>query len=82
MQKEKKIWFAAKKYGYGWGLPVRWQGWLVLVLYAALVFGGIRVFIGGKHAAYFVLYMTALSVALFAICAWKGDAPRWRWGGK
>lgn len=26
----KKIWFPAKRYGWGWGLPVTWQGWVVL----------------------------------------------------
>ena len=26
-------WFAVKLDGWGWGLPVRWQGWVVLALY-------------------------------------------------
>ena len=25
------MWFPAKKRGYGWGLPVKWQGWATLV---------------------------------------------------
>jgi hypothetical protein len=23
-----KAWFRAMTYGWGWGLPLRWQGWL------------------------------------------------------
>ena len=23
-------WFAAKRYGYGSGLPIAWQGWAVI----------------------------------------------------
>lgn len=29
--KSKDIWFPAKKYGYGWGLPVKWQGWVAFI---------------------------------------------------
>ena len=35
MGKENKqpnqYWFVAKKYGYGWGLPLVWQGWVALI---------------------------------------------------
>jgi uncharacterized membrane protein HdeD (DUF308 family) len=30
---EKGPWFRAKKYGYGAGLPFKWQGWVVLGVY-------------------------------------------------
>lgn len=26
--KNKNIWFPAKKFGWGWGLPKVWQGWV------------------------------------------------------
>ena len=29
MQTERKYWFPAKRYGWGWGMPNTWQGWLV-----------------------------------------------------
>jgi len=25
------IWFPAKKFGYGWGMPKKWQGWVSLL---------------------------------------------------
>ena len=32
---EKEYWFPAKKYGWGWGLPSTWQGWVVYCVYFA-----------------------------------------------
>ncbi len=32
----KKPWFAVKRLGYGVGLPIAWEGWLVLFLYLAV----------------------------------------------
>jgi len=73
-----QAWFAAKRYGYGWGLPARWQGWLVLSVYLfALLFAGLEF---GRSPRQFAAYVIILSVLLVAICAWKGEAPRWRWG--
>jgi len=82
MQTDDDIWFPAKKYGYGWGLPRCWQGWVVLGTYIALLALGGVAFIGTKRAPYFVLWLTFLSVALIAICTWKGEPLRWRWRGK
>ena len=28
---KKDIWFPAKKFGYGWGLPVKKQGWITFL---------------------------------------------------
>ncbi|SBV34306.1 conserved protein of unknown function [uncultured Sphingopyxis sp.] len=32
-------WFRAKWHGYGTGLPVAWQGWVLLALHIALIAG-------------------------------------------
>ena len=36
-KKKKKIWFPAKRYGWGWGLPCAWQGWVVLAVWILLM---------------------------------------------
>ena len=82
MQHEKNIWFPAKRYGYGWGVPIRWQGWLVLATYVLLFSIGMLALLEGEHRAYAVLYQFALTAALIGVCAWKGEPARWRWGGK
>ena len=30
-------WFPAKRYGWGWGLPSVWQGWVVMGIFAVLL---------------------------------------------
>ena len=37
MRDAKKAWFSVKRHGYGVDLPIAWEGWLVLLLYLAVV---------------------------------------------
>jgi len=76
---EKRYWFPAKRYGFGWGLPCSWQGWLVLGGYVLLLATG-RVLLPPSQTIKFVVYVVALSVVLVAICYAKGEPPKWRWG--
>merc|ERR1711879_1064964 len=67
-------WFHAKRYGLGWSLPARVEGWV----FAALMFA----FFCAMQAVLFLPADAAWVVLLVAVCAWKGD-PRgmqWRWG--
>jgi Tfp pilus assembly protein PilN len=75
------FWFPAKRYGWGWGLPVRWQGWLVLIGYFGLLFAGLYYFKQRQAASSLWLYVAVLTVVLIAIVALKGERRlRWRWG--
>ena len=80
------IWFPAKRYGWGWGLPVAWQGWLVLAGYFLLAISGGGVLLRTPRTAAstiaFEVYILLLSFALVAICWRKGEKPSWRWGDK
>lgn len=72
-------WFKAKLYGWGW-VPVKWQGWVVVVIGVAIAVTG--VYIGDADdapgAAFFgFLLMLAL---IFTFVYWKGEKPRWQWG--
>ena len=80
----KKIWFAAKTYGLGWGLALCWQGWLVYFIYVVLLFGGIAEILVGRKAnpGFFVLYTIGVSLGLCFVCWLKGEKLAWRWGGK
>ena len=73
-----KYWFSAKQYGWGWGLPTAWQGWLVLALYL----GGLilATVFGDERAVYICLGV--LTLLLLVVCVIKGEPPRWRWGGR
>jgi Gpi18-like mannosyltransferase len=76
-----QAWFRAKRYGYGWGLPARWQGWLVSALYSfSIGFLGLR--FERSRAIEFATCVIVLTSLLVAVCAWKGEKPKWRWGGR
>jgi len=79
MRSDNDIWFPAKKLGYGWGLPVRWQGWIVLLLYCMLMSGGIVVLNQTGHPGSVLPYMTVITAVLIGICTWKGETSRWPW---
>ncbi len=80
MEQKPRYWFAAKRYGWGWGLPLTWQGWVVYTIWFA-VFLGIAPFLGfGVHRLRHVAVVVAMVAILIAICSWKGEPPRWRWG--
>jgi hypothetical protein len=80
-QEKPQYWFPVKRYGWGWGLPVRWQGWVVMVLYFASIFGAIRYFHPQNNPGGVLLVLAIATVILIAICAWKGEKPlAWRWG--
>jgi hypothetical protein len=75
-----KYWFPAKRYGWGWGPPNAWQGWVVLAAYLLLVLGGIPFLHVGVGTIAYIVYVAILTVVLIALCWLKGEPPRWRWG--
>lgn len=77
---ENKLWFRRKKYGWGW-VPVRWQGWFVVIIGIAFVVLGI--YIGDTDdapGAALIGILLMIGIILF-FGYWKGEKPRWQWGG-
>lgn len=81
---KKKVWFPAKKYGYGWSFPNTWQGWAVFFVWLILLLGGMHLIrhrdpsgLGGA-----ILYFYSMIIVLLVMCYLKGDSLRWRWGKK
>jgi len=75
-----RYWFLMKRFGWGWGPPVTWEGWVVAVQYVALMAAAGWAFPPSDALPMFTVSVTALTAALIAICFWKGEPPRWRWG--
>jgi hypothetical protein len=82
MNEPTRYWFPAKRYGWGWGLPATWQGWVVLAVFALLVLLGVLLFPPKQNAFLFFVHVGACIVALVAVCYLKGEPPAWRWGDK
>jgi len=78
MSPEPKYWFPAKRYGWGWGLPSSWQGWVALVVFVALVMAGGWLFPPHHHVIAYVSYMGVLVLLFTSLCWLKGEPPRWR----
>ena len=74
-------WFPAKRYGWGWGPPRVWQGWIVMALFAIFVVVGAFMLLPTYGSFVFVAYTTCLCAALVGVCWVKGERPSWRWGG-
>ncbi len=72
-------WFAAKQYGWGWGLPLRWEGWVVMAVWLAVIVTDAALFAGRSWGIYATVMVAAVG-GLIGMCWWKGEPPRWRWG--
>jgi hypothetical protein len=78
---DKDIWFPAKKYGWGWGLPCAWQGWVALAIWIAMLAGGAALFLRSeRRPGLWFGWVVLMAVAFFILCLIKGEKPRWRWG--
>ena len=64
MNETKKYWFPAKRYGWGWGIPITWQGWAALVSFFALLAIGAYTVLPKFGAVVFVVYSGVLTVIL------------------
>ncbi len=82
MTDSKSFWFPAKRYGWGWGLPVTWQGWAVLIGYVLLLGAGALLFPPTRDTPAFIVCTALLTALLITICYFKGERPSWRWGDK
>jgi len=79
---DRDIWFPAKRYGWGWGLPVTWQGWAVTAAYFVMLLIGVFGIDPERQLPLFLGWTTGWTLALVAVCWVKGERPRWRWGGR
>jgi hypothetical protein len=75
-----RYWFAAKRYGWGWGLPLTWEGWVVFAVWMAIFLTAVPLLRSPGHALAHAFFVFAMVAALFGVCYWRGEPPRWRWG--
>ncbi len=81
---DKKLWFRAKRYGYGW-TPVTWQGWLSIAVYLGVLFISVNTLLvtpTGFHIGLHLAIVVLSTVLLIGLCVKKGEKAGWRWGGE
>jgi len=80
-----KAWFAPKRFGYGAGMPIAWQGWVVMLGFIAAMALVVRfapALLPPVIAAPVILCLSLVLIALVvAIARAKTEGGwRWRWG--
>jgi hypothetical protein len=74
-------WFAAKRYGFGIGMPIAWQGWALLVGFLAAIVT-LAALLAPRRPTVFAAIVITLGVAFTALAAHHTRGGlRWRWGG-
>jgi hypothetical protein len=81
MMDHRPQWFAPKRYGFGAGLPVSWQGWLVLAAYIAIVVAA-GILLDGKRLAQGAIVIPATIALVIIFARTTRGGWRWRWGDK
>jgi hypothetical protein len=76
------IWFPAKRYGWGWGPPVKWQGWVALFVFLGIVLLAPFLFPPTRNLPALLAVVFLASLAFGLICWWKGESPGWRSGDR
>lgn len=82
---EEGGWFRPKPYGYGAGLPIAWQGWVLLGGYiSVMAICGLVIELYRDEGATFGIPAMILATLVFvALVATKTrGGMRWRWGSK
>ena len=74
-------WFAPKRYGYGSGPPITWQGWaLTLGFIAVTVLISVRF---RERPLQMIALVAPIAIAFIVICARTTRGGwRWRWGNE
>ena len=76
---DRPEWFAPTRHGLGSGLPIAWQGWVVLGLFAALIIASVLL-LGHQPLALFSVVGPATVLLLVTCARTTRGGWRWRWG--
>ena len=74
-------WFAPKRYGYGCGFPIAWQGWAVTAAYLALVVAA-GILIGDQPLILMSIVLPTTALFLLIGAKTTRGGWHWRWGGE
>jgi hypothetical protein len=72
-------WFAPKRFGYGAGPPISWQGWALTLGFVTVV-AAVAVVLR-NNAVQLIAALTPVTIVFLIICARTTRGGwRWRWG--
>ena len=74
-------WFAPKRYGYGAGPPISWQGWALTLGFVALAVG-LAVLFRARPLQLIAALVPLTMVFILITARTTRGGWRWRWGDK
>ena len=79
---EKSPWFRAKRFGYGAGLPFKWQGWVTLAVYL-LAMTGLGLLADNDKAIPTIVTVALMLIitGIFTIIVRNHTEGGWKWRG-
>lgn len=72
-------WFEPHRWGFGTGMPIAWQGWLMMAVQMAAAGWGVIHFADNEHAQ-LATVLLVIVVPLPLMIAKTRGGWRWRWG--
>ena len=72
-------WFAPKRYGYGAGRPVSWQGWALTIVFLAVAVG-LAIELAERPMALLAALVPMVVVFVVITARTTRGGWRWRWG--
>jgi hypothetical protein len=73
---DKAPWFRAKRFGYGAGLPFKWQGWVLLLTLMTLIIGLALLFADRPLVSVPIILLLGLAPMPFYAAHTEGG---WKW---
>ena len=72
-------WFAQKRFGYGAGLPISWQGWALTAGFLAISWT-VSVLFRDRVAITLAIMIPVVTAFLVIVAKTTRGGWRWRWG--
>ena len=69
-------WFAPKRFGYGSGLPIAWQGWVLLIGFLVLTLAA-ALLLANRPVA-LIAVLAPATILLMMVCA-RTTRGGWHW---
>ena len=72
-------WFAPKRFGYGAGLPISWQGWVLLAAFLTICFA-VSAFFKDQILVTLAIMVPLVATFIVIVARTTRGGWRWRWG--
>ena len=79
MSDDRPEWFAPKRYGFGSGRPISWQGWAVTLGFIAIAIAS-GILFGRRPIVMFAILVPATATLMVITAKTTRGGWRWRWG--